>query len=321
MWPELFTIAGLPLRSFGFFVAMGFLVGVQVSGWLSKRYGTNPKTDAQHIPDVSWYVLIGVIAGARLAYVLVNLPYYLEHPGEIFMIWQGGLVMYGGMILALVLGIWKARQLGMHIWQTADYCLTAAFLGQAVGRIGCLMVGDDYGKVVPDTASGGTPWYAIRFPDPLPAGSAFPPELAGLAVHATQPYMTLKALAVFGIGMWLLPRKKFHGQVTCLLLMAYAVLRAFVEMFRGDAQARGGFYREGLAPEDVTAKLNELGVAAPNGRIVDVEGYRELLRQGTAGVQAELLISTSQMVAIATFTIAVILYQRLRRSASSAMQA
>lgn len=292
---------------------MGFLVGVQVAGWLSKRYGSDPEKDAQRIPDVSWSVLIGVIAGARLAYVLVNLPYYLEHPGEIFMIWQGGLVMYGGMILALVLGIRKARQMGMHIWQTADYCLTAAFLGQAVGRIGCLMVGDDYGKVIPDSSGGGTPWYALRFPDPLPAGSAFPPELAGLAVYATQPFMTAKALIVFGIGLWLLPRKKFHGQVTCLLLMAYAVLRAIVELFRGDAQARGGIYKDGLAPEDVNAKLADLGVATPSGRIVDLDAYRDLLRQGVDGVQAELLFSTSQMVAVATFAIAVVLYARLRK--------
>ena len=119
-------------------------------------------------------------------------------------------------------------------------------------------------------------------------------------------------LIVFAIGMWLLPRTRFHGQVTCVLLMAYAVLRAIVELFRGDAEARGGIYKEGLAPEDVHARLAELGVATPQGRILDPVGYRDLLRQGVEGVQAELLVSTSQMVAIVTFTIAAILYQRLR---------
>lgn len=316
MWPELFTIAGLPLRSFGFFVALGFLVGVQVSGWLSKRYGSDPAHDAERIPDVSWYVLIGVIVGARLAYVLVNLPYYLENPAKIVMIWEGGLVMYGGMILALVLGIRKARQLGMHVWQTADYCLTGAFLGQAVGRIGCLMVGDDYGKVLTGVPEGSTPWYAVRFPDPLPNGSAFPAELAGLPVYATQPFMTAKALAVFAIGMFMLKRRAFMGQVTCVLLMAYAVLRAIVEVFRGDAEARGGIFKEGLAPEDVDARLAQLGVATSDGRIIDLEGYRELLRSGVDGVQAELFISTSQMVAGVTFVIGAALYVHLRRRAT-----
>ena len=89
-------------------------------------------------------------------------------------------------------------------------------------------------------------------------------------------------------------------------------LRWRLELFRGDAEARGGIYKEGLAPEDVHARLAELGVATPQGRILDPVGYRDLLRQGVEGVQAELLVSTSQMVAIVTFTIAAILYQRLR---------
>lgn len=314
MWPEIFRIGDFPLRSFGLFVALGFIVGVQVGAWLSKRYGTDPQRDPERITDLSWSVLIGVIVGARLAFVLVNLGYFVEHPLEIFAIWEGGLVMYGGMILALLLGIRKARSLGMPVWRTTDYGLTAAFLGQAIGRIGCLAVGDDYGKVVAEKPDGSAPWFAIRFPDPLPAGSAFPPELAGLPVHPTQPYMTLKALALFLLGMWLLKRKKFHGQVTCVLLMGYAVLRSIVELFRGDAIARGGIFRDGHAPEDVHARLHELGVARPNGVITDWQGYRELLRQGVDGVQAQLLLSTSQMVAGVTFVIALALYFRLRRT-------
>lgn len=321
MWPEIFSIGGFPLRSFGFFVALGFIVGVQVATALAKRYGSDPAKDPEQAPEIAWSVLIGVIVGARLAFVLVNFEYFSEHPADIFKIWQGGLVMYGGLILATVLGIRKARKLGMPVWQTADYYLTAGFLGQAIGRIGCLTVGDDYGKVVPDGPDGSTPWYAIRFPNPLPQGSAFPPELAGLAVHATQPYMMLKALTVFAIGMWLLPRKRFHGQVTCVILMVYAGLRAIVEMFRGDAQARGGIYKDGAGPDDVTARLQELGVANSQGRIVDFAQYRELLRSGVEGVQAELLISTSQMIALATSAFAVVLYARLRKNSIEAATA
>lgn len=311
MWPELFSIGGFPLRSFGFFVALGFLVGVQVASLLAKRYGEGEK-DPEHVQEISWSVLIGVIAGARLAYVLVNLKYYLAHPLEIFQIWQGGLVMYGGLILALYLGIRKARQLGMSPWRTTDYCLTAAFLGQAIGRIGCLTVGDDYGKVVADTAGGGTPWYAIRFPNPLPAGSAFPSELAGLAVIATQPMMTLKALLLFFLGLFLLKRRQFEGQVTCILMMGYAVLRSVVETVRGDAEARGGIFKDGLSPEDVERNLQQFGVADSSGFITDQAAYRELLRTGAEGVQAELLVSTSQMVALVTFTLAALLYRKLR---------
>jgi phosphatidylglycerol---prolipoprotein diacylglyceryl transferase len=323
VWPEIFSfeIFGktLPLRSFGFFVALGFLVGVHVAGRLSKRYGSDPEHDLERIPDISWSVLIGVIVGARLAYVLVNLGYFSSHPLEIFKIWEGGLVMYGGLILALLLGVRMARKLGMQIWQTADYCLTGAFLGQAVARIGCIAVGDDYGRTVPLAEDGSAPWWTISFTDPLLVGSAFPIELATIPVHPSQIYMSIKALSLFFLGLWLLKRKRFHGQVLCTLMAGYALLRGFIEFFRGDAEARGGIFKDGLSPADVNLRLADLGIADASGRIRDIASYRELLRQGTEGIQPELLVSTSQMVAIVTFVLALILYKRLQGKPENAV--
>lgn len=307
MWPELFTIPGLglPIRSFGLLVGIGFLVGIWLAARLSKRYGTDPARDPARLYELSTWVLIGVLGGARLAFVLLNWREYADRPLDILKTWEGGLVMYGGLILALLLGAWKARRLGMPGWQSADYGLTAGFLGQAIGRLGCLMVGDDHGRPTD------VPW-AITFPDPLPHGSAFPPEWAGVPVHPTQLYMSLKALALFGLGLWLLRRKTFHGQVTCALLMGYAVLRSTVEIFRGDASARGGIFREGLSPQEVGMRLHELGVADPGGRITDVGGYQELLREGAEGIVPQLLISNSQMISIAAFLFALVMYFRLR---------
>ena len=304
-------VFGVPLRSFGFFVALGFVIGVQLAARLSRKYGSDPELDADRIPDLSWSVLLGVLIGARIAYVLVNLDVYLDNPIAIFKIWEGGLVMYGGLILALILGLRKTRSLQMNPLQTADYALTAAFLGQAVGRFGCLAVGDDFGKPVALNADGSAPWWAVTFASPLKNGSAFPPYLTDIALHPTQMYMSLKAFVLFVFGMWLLKRKKFHGQVMVSLMAGYAVLRSIVEFFRGDAQARGGIFKDGLSPEDVGQRLHELGVATPAGHIVDYQGYRKLLLDGVEGVQAELLLSTSQMVALVTFVIMVVWYKRL----------
>lgn len=309
MWPELFTIPflDLPLRSFGLLVGTGFLVAVYVGARLAARYGADPAKDPERFSgDVAFWVLIGVLGGGRLAYVILNWDQYAANPLSALKIWEGGLVMYGGLILALVLGGWKAKRLGMPLWQSADFGLTAGFLGQAIGRVGCLMVGDDFGKPT------GVPW-AITFPEPLREGSAFPPELAGIPVHPTQPYMTLKAAALFLFGLWLLRRKRFHGQVTCALLMGYAALRFVIEFFRGDAAARGGVFKQGLAPEDVARKLHAAGVADPSGRVTDYEGYRALIRSGAEGMQAELLLSTSQMIGIALFAFGLVAYLVLRR--------
>lgn len=315
MWPELFTIPFLdfPLRSFGLLVAIGFLVGVAMGSKLAGRYGADTKLDPQRFADVSWWVLIGVILGARLAFVLVNFDHYSRNPQDILKVWEGGLVMYGGLILAVVLGVWKAKRLGMPGWQSLDYGLTAGFLGQAIGRIGCLAVGDDYG------APTDVPW-AITFPDPLPTGSAFAYELVGVPVHPTQLYMSAKALSLFLLGLWLLKNKRFHGQVALVLGMAYAVLRYLVEIFRFDMVARGGIYKEGKTPEDVDAYLQGLNVANANGRIVDLEAYRELMISGDPQAYPHLLLSTSQMTGIATFAMAALAYLVMRKMPSLRVQ-
>lgn len=298
MWPELFTIPGIdrPLGTFGLLVATGFLIGLAVAGKLFRRYGADRVNDPQKFGDVAMWILIGVIAGGRLAFVLVNLGDYLEDPLSILYIWEGGLVMYGGFILAVVLGVWKAKRMHMPAWQSLDVGLTAGFLGQAIGRLGCLAVGDDYG------APTDVPW-AITFPDPLPHGSAFAPELAGVPVHPTQLYMALKALALFLVGLWLLKRKRFHGQVALTLMAGYAVLRFVIEYFRWDSKARGGIYADGGSPADVMARMQELGIADAAGRI-DAAAYRQALADGVAGLNPELLLSTSQMVGIAMFVFA-----------------
>ena len=136
-----------------------------------------------------------------------------------------------------------------------------------------------------------------------------------MSVHPTQPYMTLKALSLFFIGLWLLRNKKFHGQVTATLFMLYGVFRAFVEMYRGDDFARGGIFKEGLSPSEVTAHLQTLGLTDPYGRISDIPRYQQMLRDGVENLRPELMISTSQMVGMVSVLLggALFLYLRSRK--------
>lgn len=289
MWPEVFRIevfgAVIPLKSFGLFVACGFLAGFWMGTRLSRKYGSDPAKDHLAAGDVCWWVLIGAIGGARLAYVLVNLGYFLEHPLEIVMVWKGGLVMYGGLILAIILGFWKIRQHRIHVWQTADYALTAGFLGQAIGRLGCLAVGDDFGRPTD------VPW-AIKVPDSAWLAShhsLFDPGLAGQWVHPTQLYLAFNALLLFLLGRALLSRRRFKGQVFVVLLAAYALTRFLLEFYRGDAVARGGIWK--LDPAEAAAR----------------------------GVQPELLLSTSQLVGLALLPALVLFYAWLRRRPDAAL--
>lgn len=238
MHPVLFTIpigGGYPVTSFGALLATGFLVGTWMLGRLGARFGQNPELDEQRYADLGMWILVSAILGCRLMYVVVE---EFRHPGSyssdplrILAVWEGGLVYYGGFIAAFAVGIPAVRRWGMDWAWASDLALTAAFLGIFIGRWGCLLVGDDFG-VATDVA------WAITVPDPLPTGSLFPADLAGQTIHPTQIYMSLNALALFGVCRWLLPRRAFTGQVACIGWMLYAIGRSVIESFRGD-EVRG----------------------------------------------------------------------------------
>lgn len=256
MYPVLFEIPGLgwPLRSFGVLVAVGFLLGLHIWRKLLERHGEDPKGDPERANAAALAILIGVIAGGRLMYVIVEISkylaldeptgreigaQYLADPFKIFAVWEGGLVMYGGFLGAIALGLLSARKHGLNPLNALDTALIGGFVGQVVGRIGCLAVGDDYGSVVP-AGSEGLPFpLTITVPslDWLRANpeSLFEHDLAGKTLWATQVWMSINALIIVFTGIWLLKRRRYFGQVALWILLHYSVTRLAIEFFRGDS--------------------------------------------------------------------------------------
>lgn len=257
MHPILFEIPGLgwPIRSFGVMLAVGFVVGAHLWSHLAARYGDDPKEDPARVSQLVVWLLVGVVAGARLMYVGVEVAKhllaespdpgspgatYLADPIAIFQIWKGGLVMYGGFFGAVLLGTWKARQFGLRPLRALDTGLVAGFVGQAIGRIGCLLVGDDYGSIVPERLRD------LPFPLTLhvpPADALHPeslflaadPPVAGEVLWATQVWMSANALLIALVGLWFLRRRSWAGRTSTVIFLLYAVTRFAIEAFRGDA--------------------------------------------------------------------------------------
>lgn len=242
--PILYTIPGLdfPLRSFGILLAAGFLLGSFLLGKLAERYGDDPRQDPERLSRVTVWILFGVVLGARLLYIIVEVGQqspvgkdFVAHPVEMLKVWNGGLVMYGGLFGAIALGTLKARMEKLRVLHALDLGLIAGFVGLAVGRIGCFLVGDDYGSVVPPEYAH-LPWpITLHVPQVLPEGSLFGEENAGQVLWATQNWMSIKALIVAGIGYWTLKHRRYAGQVALTCLFSYAILRSGVEFFRGDS--------------------------------------------------------------------------------------
>ncbi len=261
MHPIVFEIPGLglPIRSFGLMVAIGFLVGSWIVGKLAARFGDDPKEDPARYSRVLVWTVVGVIVGARLMYVIVEIlrgsptgAGFREDPLSILYVWKGGLVMYGGLIGAASLGLLASKREKLRPWHALDLGLVAGFVGQAIGRVGCLLVGDDYGKVVPKAWEWLPFPITLRVPDPLPYESLFGSENMGQLLFATQPLMSIKALIVAFVGYQVLKRRCFAGQASLWMLLSYGVLRFGVEMLRGDA-VRGVWFGGALSTSQIVS--------------------------------------------------------------------
>jgi phosphatidylglycerol:prolipoprotein diacylglycerol transferase len=157
-------------------------------------------------------------------------PEVWHGPLSLIAVWEGGIVSYGGFFGGALGGMWYARRHRIPIARLGDAVLPALLLGQAFGRIGCFLVGDDYGR----------PWdgpWAVRFPDV--EGGLIPAHLVGVPLHPAQLYLSLMNLAIFGATAWLFARRRFDGQVLAATMVLYAVGRFLVEYTRGDDVERG----------------------------------------------------------------------------------
>src|ERR1044072_1559750 len=140
MFPVLFTIGGLTVTSFGVLMALAFLAAGTVGAMELKRKGENP----DHAWDMAGYAAIFGILGAKLYYLVLHWDVTMANPRAAILS-RSGLVWYGGLILAALAIAWRLNRLKLPVWKFADAIAPALALGYAVGRVGCFMVGDDYG--------------------------------------------------------------------------------------------------------------------------------------------------------------------------------
>ena len=200
-------------------VAAAFLAGL----WTAGRRGSRAGIAAEKIVDLGPWLIVGAIIGSRVLYVI---SYWHESFAgkpiqEIFMVWKGGLVYYGGLIGAALACIAYARLKKLPLWKLADIFAPSIPLGCFFGRLGCFLNGCCYGRPC------NLPW-AVRFPADNPLSPPTSP------VHPTQIYDSLLNLCLYAFLAWLFRRRKFDGQVFSVYLVCYAVLRSLVETFRGD---------------------------------------------------------------------------------------
>lgn len=219
MFPELLRIGDFQITSFGVMVAVAFLVAFWVSGMEFERKGISRRLH-EHIFLAS---LLGGILGAKFLFLIENVPLsdILSYPKH-YLLLRGGLTFYGGLFLALFASFVITKKYKESFWKVLDASAPALVIAYATGRIGCFLVGDDYG-IVSDL-----PWAM-----PFPKGS--PPTLE--AVHPTQLYETIVMLLVF-VVLWKIRKgERPVGWLAGIYLMLAGFERFLVEFIRNTTES------------------------------------------------------------------------------------
>lgn len=165
-----------------------------------------------------FFATLGIIVGGRLGSVLFyNLPYYLDHPIDIFKINQGGMSFHGGLIGALLAMLWFARKTNSGFFNVIDFIAPVVPIGLGCGRIGNFVNGELWGT------PSALPW-AMIFPDP---------RAGGIARHPSQLYEALLEGLLLFVILWLYSSKpRPMMAVSGLFLLGYGVFRFGVEFVR-----------------------------------------------------------------------------------------
>ena len=249
MYPRLLTTPFYTLHTFGLLLATAYLTAF----WWLTREGRRKGLDADALASLGIWAIVGAILGAKALLVVRTLPEYAAAPSELlsFSVLTSAGDFYGGFLGALMAtAIFFRRHPRLPFWRSADLAGPAIALGQAIGRLGCFMAGDDYGRPTD------VPW-SVTFTDADAARIGGAP--ISVPLHPVQLYESIVCLILFALLVRLGRRKRFEGDVILAYTFLYAIARFILEFFRGDGD-RGFVFGSALSTSQFIAAI--LGPAA-----------------------------------------------------------
>lgn len=230
--PTIATLGPVSLGWHGLLTAVAVAVAVRFGLWSAQRTG--------HPVAALWSVMtwatVGGLIGARTFYVIDHGPTYLKDPLGALAVWQGGIAVYGAFIGGIAAGVLAARREGLQVWPLLDAAAPAMLVGQAIGRLGCLINGDTWG------APTGAEWGLVYW-NP---GALLPSALLGVPTHAYPIYEIAAALTLLALLLWLLRWPMRHGHLFLLAVAGYAAIRFALTSFRQEAIILGGLQQAQL---------------------------------------------------------------------------
>ena len=213
MYPTIFSWGAVRIHSYGLMVAVGVFLAIS----FLRRSARKIHVDPNQIVDLALVTLLAGFVGARVFYVTQFWQYFRSVPIDILKLWQGGIVLYGGLVGGF-LGFWifiKVHRLSFL--SLLDLFIPAVALAQGFGRLGCFLNGCCFGTRTT-----------------LPWGVLFP--FLEYRVHPTQLYESFFCFLLFGflLILWYKRSSSTPGIVSSTYFILYPIGRFFLEFLRGD---------------------------------------------------------------------------------------
>lgn len=224
--PILVELGPVTLRWYGLLIASAVIIGVLLSQYLAKRRDVNPEL----LGDLSIWLVLAAIPGARLYYVAFEWENYAQRPEAILAIWQGGIAIHGAIIGGAIAALIFARLNRISFWQLADLVSPSLILGQAIGRWGNFFNSEAFGTPT------NLPWKLY-----IPPANR-PPQYADQSFfHPTFLYESLWNLGVFALLIYLFfwglrhPQRYRIGTLAFVYMALYSAGRIWIEGLRTDS--------------------------------------------------------------------------------------
>jgi phosphatidylglycerol:prolipoprotein diacylglycerol transferase len=236
MWQVLYTIpifGGIKIFGYGAMLFVAFLASTNLAAWRARREGLDPEL----LYDLALWVFVGGLAGARLFYVVQYWGDRVRTLGDIFRIWEGGIVLYGSIMGGTAAFFLYRLFRPFPLRAVLDVIAPSLALGIALGRVGCFLNGCCYGDLC-DSPLG------VAFPQNSPPWKAqvnwkqiAPDAPYSLPVHPTQLYSALDGLVLVFLLSAYYPIRRRDGEVMGLLMVTYPITRFLIEYLRNDEGA------------------------------------------------------------------------------------
>ncbi len=248
--PEFLTIGPVNISLYGLIIGSAMIIAFLWCYSECRYYNV----DRDHFIDLFIITIVVGIIGARLYYVIFAFDYYKNDPISIFKIWEGGLGIYGGIILGMVSVIVCCKIFKLDFWLIADIVSLGVIFGQICGRWGNFFNREAFGDYTDNLFAMLIPYDRVRstdfITDNMMSNLVVNNGEVFVSVHPTFLYESLWNLCVLIFLILFRKYKKFDGQIFLLYMGLYGLGRFFIESLRTDQLQIGS---TGIAISQVVA--------------------------------------------------------------------